>query len=354
MILAAACVPMTGYAAEKEDISYDQVAGDSEKTTVDAVGVEGMFPIYGSDIVDGTYEIEVESSSSMFKIEKAELTVKDGEMTAVMTMAAKGYLKVFMGTGAEAAASDVSAYIDYVEDENGKHTYTVPVEALDTPISCAAFSKAREKWYDRSLLFEAQSLPEEAVLVERPDYAALKQAAKEKRIAAMKAGNEKEETKAVSTEPVALDMEDGTYTIAVTLEGGTGKSTVSSPAVLLVKGGYAYAQIEWSSSNYDYMKIGEQKYLPVNTEGNSIFELPVTVMDEPMAVLADTTAMGTPHEIEYTLTFDKASIADEAAALEESVSEEMPGSIPGAALLLGTVVLAAAVVWVLQKKKKHS
>jgi len=311
MALTAACVPMKGYASESEGISYDKVAGASEKTTVEEVGVDGMFPIYGKDIVDGIYDITVESSSSMFKIEEAELIVEDGEMTVVMTMAAKGYLKVFMGTGAEAAASEVSDYIDFAENEDGRHTFTVPVEALDTPVACAAFSKDREKWYDRSLLFEAEGLPEDAVQVERPDYKALKQAAKEKRIAAMKAENEKEEKEKeeeISTEPAALALEDGEYTIAVVLEGGTGRSTVTSPAVLLIKGGRAYAQIVWSSPNYDYMKIGDQKYLPINTEGNSVFELPVTVLDAPITVIADTTAMGNPHEIEYTLTFEEASI----------------------------------------------
>ncbi len=357
MALAITCVPMTGYASGDQEISYDQVAGDSEKTTVEEVGVEGMFPIYGKDIVDGTYDITVESSSSMFKIEEAKLTVEDGEMTAVMTMAAKGYLKVFMGTGAEAAASDVSEYIDFAEDEDGRHTYTVPVEALDMPISCAAFSKDREKWYDRSLLFEAESLPEEAVLVERPDYAALKQAAKEKRIAAMKAENEKEaaaEEADGSAEPVALNMEDGEYTVAVTLEGGTGRAAVTSPAVLLVKGRRAYARIEWSSSNYDYMKIGDQKYLPVNSEGNSVFEIPVTAMDAPMDVVADTTAMGNPHEIEYGLLFDLDSVAEKADAEVESASEEDGGGVSNIAVFGGTVVLAAVVVWMLRRKQKRS
>ena len=51
-----------------------------------------------------------------------------------------------------------------------------------------------------------------------------------------------------------------------------------------------------------------EKYLPVNTEGNSQFEIPVKYFDKPMDVIADTTAMSEPHEIEYTLTFDSASI----------------------------------------------
>lgn len=305
-------------------------------TTVEEVGVEGMYPIFGEDIVPGTYEVTVESSSSMFPIEKAELTVgEDGQMEAVLTMGGKGYLKVYMGTGQEAAAAELSEYIDFVEDSDGKHTFTVPVEALDQPIACAAFSKNKEKWYDRSILFEAASLPEDAVLIELPDYEALKKAARDKRIEAMKA-----EAASQSAEPVSVDCKDGEYTVEVDLEGGTGKASITSPAVLLVKNGKAYARIEWSSPYYDYMVIGEEQYLPVQTEGNSTFEIPVTVFDADMEVIADTTAMSVPHEIEYTLTFHSDSISSDSGSL----------IIPVAAAAAVVVVIAAAVLLVRKKK----
>ncbi len=35
----------------------------------------------------------------MFRITECELTVKDGSMSAVMTMGGTGYLKLYMGTG---------------------------------------------------------------------------------------------------------------------------------------------------------------------------------------------------------------------------------------------------------------
>ena len=68
------------------------------------------------------------------------------------------------------------------------------------------------------------------------------------------------------------------------------------------------ARIEWSSSHYDYMVVQEEKLLPVKTEGNSVFEVPVSVFDEAIPITADTTAMSIPHEIEYTLTFASASV----------------------------------------------
>ena len=86
-----------------------------------------------------------------------------------------------------------------------------------------------------------------------------------------------------------IDKEDGEYSIQVDLEGGSGKASVTSPTILTVKDGQAYAQIQWSSSNYDYMIVDGEKYLPTNEEGmNSVFEIPVLSMDEGMPVIADT------------------------------------------------------------------
>lgn len=104
-------------------------------------------------------------------------------------------------------------------------------------------------------------------------------------------------------ESALIDMEDGEYAIEVELTGGTGKTTVTSPAGLTVLDGHAYARIEWSSSHYDYMVVDGQKYLPISEEGYSTFEIPITVFNEPMEVIADTTAMSMPHEITYQLTF---------------------------------------------------
>ena len=89
-----------------------------------------------------------------------------------------------------------------------------------------------------------------------------------------------------------------------------GKTTLTAAiTMVLAQNGQAEAKIVWSSSHYDYMKVGEEKYLPVNTEGNSTFEIPVEIFDEPMSVIGDTTAMSVPHEIEYTLIFASDSIS---------------------------------------------
>ena len=104
---------------------------------------------------------------------------------------------------------------------------------------------------------------------------------------------------------------DGTYTVAITLTGGTGKAKIASPVQLVVKDGQMSAILVWSSSNYDYMKVNGVRYDAVIEEGHSTFTVPVASLEEPLPVVADTVAMSTPHEIEYTITFDPATLAAE-------------------------------------------
>lgn len=257
----------------------DQVASAGEMTTVEDVVEAGMTPVYASELKDGTYEVEMKSSSSMFKVDRCELQVKNGTMQAVLYMTSQSYLYLYAGTAEEAAAASEEDYIPREEADDGMGSFTLPVEALDAGVSCAAFSKKKEKWYDRTLLFRADSLPAEAFLEER------------------------------GTDAADLMLNDGEYTVDVTLSGGSGRASVESPAKLTVSGGVLTVTIVWSSSNYDYMLVDGVQYDPVNTEGNSVFELPLNTFDTPVAVQADTTAMSQPYLIDYTLTFDSASVA---------------------------------------------
>lgn len=217
-------------------------------------------------IADGDYTVEVESSASMFRVVKSVLHVKDGEMTADLTMSGQGYGYLYMGKAAEAPASpDETNAIPFTLDADGAKVFTIPVSALDAGIDCAAWSIKKEQWYDRVLTFDSKSVKE------------LKQLA------------------------------DGTYTCDVTLTGGSGRASIESPATLTIKDGKAVATIVWSSSHYEYMTIGETKYEPVQTEGNSTFELPIS-FDTDMEVSALTTAMSEPHLIDYTLRFDSSSL----------------------------------------------
>lgn len=149
-----------------------------------------------------------------------------------------------------------------------------------------------------------------------------------------------------SAEPAFIEMEDGEYAIGVELSGGSGKATVSTPALLIVEDGLAYAQIEWSSSHYDYMIVGGEKYLPINTEGNSVFEIPILVFNEAMPVIADTTAMSTPHEVEYSLTFH----ADEIM----SKNQTPQAAAQRVVYMVILIVAVCAIVSFINKKRRNS
>ena len=110
----------------------------------------------------------------------------------------------------------------------------------------------------------------------------------------------------------AKGLADGTYHVAATLSGGTGRAKIASPLELVVKGGQMSAVIVWSSANYDYMKVDGVRYDAVIEDGHSVFTVPVASLEEPLPVVADTVAMSMPHEIEYTITFDPATLAADA------------------------------------------
>ena len=117
------------------------------------------------------------------------------------------------------------------------------------------------------------------------------------------------EEQAPSPEPEETVPEDGAYTAAVTLEGGTGRASVASPAALRCENGRFWATLVWSSPNFDYMKVDGERYGLISEPGsNSTFEIPVSAFDAPLPVIADTVAMSEPHEVEYTLCFDSSTL----------------------------------------------
>lgn len=142
----------------------DSVEIPSEPATAPEEDV--IVPIYANQLKEGSYEITVDSSSSMFRVVRCELIVENGSMKAVMTMSGDGYGMVYMGTGEEALADSEDAYVPFVLDEQGAKTFTVPVEALDMELDCAAWSIRKEKWYDRTLIFQSDELPADALIVE--------------------------------------------------------------------------------------------------------------------------------------------------------------------------------------------
>ena len=222
---------------------------------------------------DGVYTADFDTDSSMFHANEAcngkgTLTVKDGKMTFHVSLASKKIVNLYPGAAADAEANkadwliptvDTVTYSDGTSEE--VYGFDIPVEAVDEEFALALLGK-KGTWYDHTVSIRNA------------------------------------EPKAETEVPA-----DGAYPCKVTLEGGSGKASVESPAALTVADGKMTATIVWSSPNYDYMIVDGEKYLPTNTEGNSTFEIPVAALDTALSVTADTVAMSKPHEIEYTLTF---------------------------------------------------
>ena len=136
---------------------------------------------------------------------------------------------------------------------------------------------------------------------------------------------------------VKTDLTNGEYSIQVDLEGGSGKASVSSPTLMLVKDGRMYAELQWSSSNYDYMVVDNRKYENESAkDANSHFTIPVLDLTKELTVRADTLAMGTPHEIEYTLQFNTTSIASKSTLPQEGAKRVL---MMAAVIIIGGGIL---------------
>lgn len=350
LMTAAASFGPISVSADQE---HSDVAGSGETVSTRPVGRYGMTPIRGSDVNDGTYDIDVDVSSQFFRIDSCKLTVNDGKMTAAIQLDTFSYSLIYNGTGKEAAKADASDYIEITEDKEGYASFTIPVDALDKQISIASFSTRKNKWYDRTILFDATSLPASSLHVTLPDFDAIEDGlkaigydtdkldaasdlAKAKRDTSETAGSSSESTStdkepsadvpadtgeslssvsassaasqldapAESGNAVAVDRKDGEYSIEVNMTGGSGRASVTSPTLLIIRNGKAYAKLYWSSTYYDYMIVDGVKYQNNTRDGGtSTFIIPITSMDAPVPVIADTTAMGDPVEISYQLTF---------------------------------------------------
>lgn len=235
-----------------------------------------------AQLPDAVYAAEFSTDSSMFHVSEAcdgkgTLTVKDGVMTIHISLGSKKILNLYPGLAEDAAkdgavllepTTDTVTYSDGMTEE--VYGFDVPVPVIGEEFDLALIG-TKGKWYDHK------------VKVSDP------------------VAEDSREAANGSFDMSALA--DGSYTIELTMEGGSGRASIQSPAQLAIADGAATATLEWSSPNYDYMLVNGEKYLPVNTEGNSVFEVPVEALDAPLTMIGDTVAMSTPHEVEYTVTF---------------------------------------------------
>lgn len=272
LLLALLMLCAVAFAEEVPDTS--RVADASEMTDVEDIVPEGMEPVTVDMLNDGVYEgVEVESSSSMFKIVGCTLTVKEGNMTALLEMKSEAYTYMYPGTAEEAAQAPYEDLhmLQTIENADGNiYAFVLPVDALNAGYTCAAFSARKEAWYPRTLLFKADSLPLEA-------------------------------WKTLNTAE-SLGLADGEYQVEATL-AGSGKATLQSPATVRVVEGKCEADIVFSSSKIDYVIVDGEKVEPTATEGGAAFTVPVAAFDVGLPIIVDSTAITPAVEVPYTMTF---------------------------------------------------
>ena len=344
LVTAASFTPFVW--AEDEETPAERLSAIQWIIMTEKAGKYGMLPVYPRDIKDGTYEIKVDSTSPFFKVRKGQIIVENGQITAKITIASTSYLYVFLGTGADAGTEKNEGWLE-PEIVDGRTVFTFPIDALDKAIDCAAYSKARQQWYDRKLVFNASSLPKEALSVEIPDYSMIENAL----LAYAVDGSEDvkpspgKSSSSGPPEPASVSIPDGEYSIEVNLIGGSGRASISSPTLLVVRNGKAYSRLLWSSANYDYMIVDDTYYYNLTTDGgNSTFEIPITVMDDPMSVIADTNAMGDPLEIEYALTFYQDTISSKGKIPQEAAKVVF--------LIAAVIIVVGGIINYFVKKKR--
>ena len=294
-------------------------------------------PTPEATVANGIYSMDVTSSSSMFKVVDCILTAKDGKMSAVLTLSGTGYGYLYMGTKEEAASADQSSWIPYQVNEEGKYTYTVPVEALDKEIAVAAYSIKKGIWYDRTLTFQSETMKK---------IADLNSTDSENKGESGNTGNsgttggsnntgntgtnnsvfpggsvpgtnsgktdgndgkadnvskyESDTSGSTSHVNSGTTLKDGVYTPdRFTWSGGTGKVQITCNKVT-IQNGQAYATLVFSSDHYQYVKANGNKYYTTKGGGSATAVIPVA-LNQNNKIIGMTDKMSVAHEIEYTI-----------------------------------------------------
>lgn len=241
-------------AAQESTVTPTEITETAETVSTEIAQDKAQLP-------DGVYTAEFSTDSSMFHVSEAcdgkgTLTVKDGVMTIHISLGSKKILNLYPGLAEDAAkdgavllepTTDTVTYSDGMTEE--VYGFDVPVPVIGEEFDLALIG-TKGKWYDHK------------VKVSDP------------------VAEDSREAANGSFDMSALA--DGSYTIELTMEGGSGRASIQSPTQITVADGAATATLEWSSPNYDYMLVNGEKYLPVNTEGNSVFEVPVEALDAPL------------------------------------------------------------------------
>ena len=304
---------------ETEEVNPGPSTAPTETPTSPTTPAPSTAPSQPARPADGVYTTTAETGTTMFRVVEIILTVKNGKMSAEITLSGTGYDYLYMGTAAEAAGNEnqwigfkdkEKSYIEDGEEKTGR-SYIIPISTLDTPLAMASHSVKRDKWYDRSITVSSNNLKKissgEAGNGEggslNPTPTVVETATKDSvkdTTPAEESKSESDTSGSTSQVNSKTKLKDGVYTPdKFTWSGGTGKVNITCDKVT-IKNGQALATIAFSSSAYQYVKANGKKYFPTHTGGKSIFVIPVE-LNKNNKIIGMTTKMSTAHEIEYSI-----------------------------------------------------
>lgn len=289
-------------------------------------------------IADGTYQVNAEAGGKMFRVTDCVMTVKNGQMTAAVTLSGHGYNRIYLGD-VNNASDDEKNWIlpDSLLAE--QYTFQIPVEKLDEVMTIAVHTTKSNKWDTRTLTFHSEGMTKiadsnngNASNGNNGSNGSLKPGGNNNNPGNGSNGNnqgnaennngnsgttgnnttnngkpdqeskyESDLNKSTARVNSTTGLKDGVYTPdSFSWSGGTGKVSITCSKVT-VTGGQAYATITFSSPHYQYVKANGNVYYPSAKTGSSTsFVIPVE-LNKNNSVVGMTTAMSTAHEIKYTI-----------------------------------------------------
>ena len=289
-------------------------------------------------IADGTYQVNAEAGGKMFRVTDCVMTVKNGQMTAAVTLSGQGYNRIYLGD-VNNASDDEKNWIlpDSLLAE--QYTFQIPVEKLDEEMTIAVHTTKSNKWDTRTLTFHSEGMTKiadsnngNASNGNNGSNGSLTPGGNNNNPGNGSNGNnqgnaennngnsgttgnnttnngkpdqeskyESDLNKSTARVNSTTGLKDGVYTPdSFSWSGGTGKVSITCSKVT-VTGGQAYATITFSSPHYQYVKANGNVYYPSAKTGSSTsFVIPVE-LNKNNSVVGMTTAMSTAHEIKYTI-----------------------------------------------------
>ena len=289
-------------------------------------------------IADGTYQVNAEAGGMMFRVTDCVMTVKNGQMTAAVTLSSQGYNRIYLGD-VNSAPGDEKNWIFPDSLLAEQYTFQIPVEKLDEVMTIAVHTTKSNKWDTRTLTFHSEGMTKiadsnngNASNGNNGSNGSLTPGGNNNNPGNASNGNnqgnaennngnsgttgnnttnngkpdqeskyESDLNKSTAKVNSTTGLKDGVYTPdSFSWSGGTGKVSITCSKVT-VTGGQAYATITFSSPHYQYVKANGNVYYPSAKTGSSTsFVIPVE-MNKNNSVVGMTTAMSTAHEIKYTI-----------------------------------------------------